>query len=170
MRAPGRRERQRRAWRHVGAAHGVPHELHGLGVFVAALRRRAPCGFEDTIHDPPEGARHQDEQKPEQEEADQYVTASVTRRGAGAGVSRRRDAFERAARRLRFRAARRERNHLLPCRLRTREILLAERQHDPLIQQRLGVPGIELQRLLEDRKSTRLNSSHLKLSRMPSSA
>ena len=43
---------------------------------------------------------------------------------------------------------------------------------------RAGVPGTEMLRLLQlgvvpfgtDRKSTRLNSSHLKLSRMPSSA
>ena len=38
----------------------------------------------------------------------------------------------------------------------------------PLVSQ--GVPRREIKERVEDRKSTRLNSSHLKLSRMPSSA
>ena len=60
--------------------------------------------------------------------------ASTARRRGGAWVSGRGDTFERALRRLSLGAVGRELDDLLPRRLRAREILLAERQHDALVQ------------------------------------
>ena len=67
------------------------------------------------------------------------------------GVGRR-DAFERAARRLPLGAVGRQLDDLLPLRRRGLQILLAEREHDALVQQRLRVLRIDLQRLLELRE------------------
>ena len=67
------------------------------------------------------------------------------RNGPGSAVPRRRDAFERSARGLPLGAIRRDLDHPLPGRLGTREILPAERQHNPLVQHRLRMDGIERQ-------------------------
>src|SRR5918994_7155798 len=69
--------------------------------------------------------------------------------GARALMARRRDAFEPFPGRLRFRAVRRQRNHLLPCRFGTGQVLLAKREHDSLIQHGLRVPRIDRQGMLE---------------------
>lgn len=63
MRVPGRRERQRRAWRHVRTAHRIPYEFHGLSISAAVSRLGTPGGFDNAADHPPDGASYQDEEE-----------------------------------------------------------------------------------------------------------
>ena len=65
------------------------------------------------------------------------------------GLLGRGNSFEPALRRLRFRTVRRKFDDLLPRLGRAGQILLAERQDDALVQQRLRVVRIDPQRVLE---------------------
>src|SRR5688500_17300373 len=56
------------------------------------------------------------------------------------------DAFERAPGRLTLRTVRRDVDDLLPRRRRRVQVLLAESHHDPLVEERLGMARIKLER------------------------
>src|SRR5262249_41187198 len=149
------RQRDRAVWNHIRAADGIARHLDAP---CRSLRTRlAADAFDDAVHEAPERPRDeysQDQDKGEPEHivcawappprdaiTSGFVRVLFARRGLRIPCCRMRrtEAVERTLGALGLRASRRHVHDLLPHPGRAFEILLAEREHDALIEERLGV-------------------------------